>query len=53
MEKEVGSHDGGDGPQIHSVSLFPGNHLTEELEQGLKETHMNTHETEDISVAFG
>lgn len=37
MEEEVGSHDGGYGPQVHPVPLLPGNHLTEELKEGLKE----------------
>lgn len=31
VEEEVGSHDGGHGPQVHPVPLLPGNHLTEEL----------------------
>lgn len=42
MEEEVGSHDGCYCPQVHPVSLLPGNHLTEELEEGLKDTQMET-----------
>lgn len=37
MEEQVGSHDGGDGPQVHPVPFLSGNHLTEELEEGLKD----------------
>ena len=48
MEEEVGSHDGCDGPQVHPVPLFPRNHLTEELEQGLKETQTAIDEREDL-----
>lgn len=43
MEEEVGSHDGRYSPQVHPVPLLPGNHLTEELKEGLKDTRMETH----------
>lgn len=36
MEEEVGSHDGGHGPQVHPVPLLPGDHFTEELQEGLR-----------------
>lgn len=42
MEEEVGSHDGCYGPQVHPVPLLLGNHLTEELKESLKDTHMET-----------
>lgn len=42
VEEEVGSHDGGHGPQVHPVPLLSGNHLTEKLQEGLKETRTDT-----------
>lgn len=36
VEEEVGSHDGGHGPQVHLVLPLPRNHLTEELQEGLR-----------------
>lgn len=42
MEEEVGSHDGCYSPQVHPVPLLPGNHLTEELEEDLKDTQTET-----------
>lgn len=44
VEEEVGSHDGGHSPQVHPVPLLSGNHLTEKLQEGLKETHVQTRE---------
>lgn len=46
MQEKVGSHDGCDGPQVHPVLLFLGDHLTEELQQSLKQTRMQ------IQVSF-
>lgn len=40
MEEQVGSHDGGNSPQVHPVRLLTRNHLTEELEERLKNTQM-------------
>ncbi len=42
MEEEVRSHDGCYGPQVHPIPLLPGNHLTEELKEGLRGTQMET-----------
>lgn len=42
VEEEVGSHDGCYSPQVHPVPLLPGNHLTEELEEDLKDTQTET-----------
>lgn len=50
MEEQVGSHDGCHGPQVHPVLFLPGNHLTEELEQGLKDEQMEIREAEDLTA---
>lgn len=42
VEEEVGSHDGGYCPEVHPVLPLPGDHLAEELQQGLRDTRTET-----------
>jgi len=44
VQEEVWSHDGGHGPQVHTVTPLAQDHLTEELQQRL-ETHAFTFKT--------
>lgn len=37
VQEEVGRHDGGHRPEVHPVPLLPGDHLTEELQESLRE----------------